>query len=179
MKIIDLRSDTVTLPSDSMKKTISSAPLGDDVFGEDPTVNALQECAAEITGKEAALFVPSGTMGNLVSILSQCSRGTEIILGDQSHTFLYEGGGVSTYGGIHSRQLKNQRDGTLDLTDIKNAIRTKDDHFPETVMICLENTQSLLRCSIIFILYEFCVKSCKRTSFKNSYRSLICITIHP
>ena len=142
MKIIDLRSDTVTLPSDSMKKAISSAPLGDDVFGEDPTVNALQERAAEITGKEAALFVPSGTMGNLVSILSQCARGTEIILGDQSHTFLYEGGGVSTYGGIQSRQLKNQRDGTLDLTDIKNAIRTKDDHFPETGMICLENTHN-------------------------------------
>ena len=135
MKIIDLRSDTVTLPSDSMKKAISSAPLGDDVFGEDPTINALQERAAEITGKEAALFVPSGTMGNLISILSQCARGTEIILGDQSHTFLYEGGGVSTYGGIHSRQLKNQSDGTLDLTDIKNAIRTKDDHFPETGMI--------------------------------------------
>ena len=142
MKIIDLRSDTVTLPSDSMKKAISSAPLGDDVFGEDPTVNALQERAAEITGKEAALFVPSGTMGNLVSILSQCARGTEIILGDQSHTFLYEGGGVSTYGGIQSRQLKNQRDGTLDLTDIENAIRTKDDHFPETGMICLENTHN-------------------------------------
>ena len=142
MKIIDLRSDTVTLPSDSMKKAISSAHLGDDVFGEDPTVNALQERAAEITGKEAALFVPSGTMGNLVSILSQCARGTEIILGDQSHTFLYEGGGVSTYGGIQSRQLKNQRDGTLDLTDIKYAIRTKDDHFPETGMICLENTHN-------------------------------------
>ena len=142
MKIIDLRSDTVTLPSDSMKKAISSSPLGDDVFGEDPTVNALQERAAQITGKEAALFVPSGTMGNLVSILSQCARGTEIILGDQSHTFLYEGGGVSIYGGIHSRQLRNQRDGTLDLADIKNAIRTKDDHFPETGMICLENTHN-------------------------------------
>ena len=142
MKIIDLRSDTVTLPSHSIRQAISRAQLGDDVFGEDPTVNALQERAAEITGKEAALFVPSGTMGNLVSILSQCARGTEIILGDQSHTFLYEGGGVSTYGGIQSRQLKNQRDGTLDLTDIKNAIRTKDDHFPETGMICLENTHN-------------------------------------
>ena len=142
MKIIDLRSDTVTLPSNSMKQAIARAQLGDDVFGEDPTVNELQEYAARITGKEASLLVPSGTMGNLVSILSQCARGTEIILGDQSHTFLYEGGGVSAYGGIHSRQLKNQRDGTLDLTDIKNSIRTQDDHFPETVMICLENTHN-------------------------------------
>jgi len=142
MKIIDLRSDTVTLPSNSMKQAIAHAQLGDDVFGEDPTVNELQEHAARITGKEASLLVPSGTMGNLVSILSQCARGTEIILGDQSHTFLYEGGGVSAYGGIHSRQLKNQRDGTLDLADIENSIRTQDDHFPETVMICLENTHN-------------------------------------
>ena len=142
MKKIDLRSDTVTLPSQAMKTAISHAILGDDVFGEDPTVNELQNLAAEITGKEAALLVPSGTMANLVSVMSHCDRGTEIILGDQSHTFLYEGGGISAYGGVHSRQLKNQRDGTIELHDLRNAIRSKDDHFPETALICLENTHN-------------------------------------
>ncbi len=97
-KIIDLRSDTVTLPTDEMRKAITNAKLGDDVFCEDPTVNELEKKAAKIMGKESGLLVPSGTMGNLVSILVHCQRGTEIILGDKSHTFIYEAGGISAFG---------------------------------------------------------------------------------
>tara|TARA_Y100001968_G_scaffold309043_1_gene328470 strand:+ start:63 stop:1133 length:1071 start_codon:yes stop_codon:yes gene_type:complete len=142
-KIIDLRSDTVTLPSREMRNAIATAQLGDDVFGEDPTINQLQKDAANIMGKEAALLVPSGTMGNLISILVHCERGTEIILGDLAHTFVYEAGGISAFGGVHSRQLKNQKDGTLDLDDIKSSIRTENDHFPRTSAITLENTHNL------------------------------------
>ena len=103
-KIIDLRSDTVTLPSNDMRHAIANAELGDDVFQEDPTVNNLETAAAELMGKEDAILVPSGTMGNLASILVHCERGTELILGDKSHTFIYEVGGISAFGGIHSRQ---------------------------------------------------------------------------
>ena len=142
-KIIDLRSDTITLPSDEMRKAIANAELGDDVFQEDPTINQLESKSAELFGKEAAIFVPSGTMGNLASILAHCDRGTEIILGDKSHTFLYEGGGISAFGGIHSRQLSNQDDGTLDVEEIKSAIRTENDHFPKTSAISLENTHNM------------------------------------
>ncbi len=142
-KIIDLRSDTVTLPSDEMRQSIANADLGDDVFQEDPTINQLESKSSELFGKEAAIFVPSGTMGNLASILAHCDRGTEIILGDKSHTFVYEGGGISAFGGIHSRQLPNQDDGTLDVEEIKSAIRTENDHFPKTSAISLENTHNM------------------------------------
>jgi len=142
-KIIDLRSDTITLPSDEMRKAIANAELGDDVFQEDPTINRLESKSADLFGKKAAIFVPSGTMGNLASILAHCDRGTEIILGDKSHTFLYEGGGISAFGGIHSRQLSNQDDGTLDVEQIKSAIRTENDHFPKTSAISLENTHNM------------------------------------
>ena len=142
-KMIDLRSDTVTLPSEEMRKAILSAKLGDDVFGEDPTVNKLEAKAANIMGKEAALLVPSGTMGNLVSVLVHCQRGTEIILGNKSHTFMYEAGGISAFGGVHSRQLKNQADGTIKIEEIKSAIRMDNDHFPKTSAITLENTHNL------------------------------------
>ena len=142
-KRIDLRSDTVTLPSDEMRQSIANADLGDDVFQEDPTINQLESKSSELFGKEAAIFVPSGTMGNLASILAHCDRGTEIILGDKSHTFLYEGGGISAFGGIHSRQLPNQDDGTLDVEEIKSAIRTENDHFPKTSAISLENTHNM------------------------------------
>ena len=141
--IIDLRSDTVTLPSDEMRKTIASAKLGDDVFAEDPCVNKLEQKAALIMGKERGLLVPSGTMGNLVSILVHCQRGTEIILGDKAHTFVYEAGGISAFGGVHSRQLTNQTDGTIDIDEIKSAIRMDNDHFPKTSAITLENTHNL------------------------------------
>ena len=109
MKAIDLRSDTVTLPSDEIRQAIFEAQLGDDVFQEDNTVNLLEKRAAELSGKEEALLVPSGTMGNLVSFLVHCPRGSEAILGDRSHTFTYEAGGISAFGGIHSHQLRNEQ----------------------------------------------------------------------
>ena len=142
MRIVDLRSDTVTLPSDEMREAILHAELGDDVFGEDPTVNRLEQMAAERIGKEAALLVVSGTMGNLASILTHCRRGEEVILGDQSHTFIYEAGGISALGGIHPHTIPNQPDGTLRLEDIEAAIRPDNVHFPRTRLICLENTHN-------------------------------------
>jgi threonine aldolase len=145
MKTIDLRSDTVTLPSDEMRDAIYQAELGDDVFGDDPTVNRLEQIAAQRVGKEAALLVPTGTMGNLASILTHCGRGDEVILGDRCHTFLYEAGGISALGGIHPRPVPNQPDGTLRLEDIEAAIRPDNVHFPRTRLICLENTHN--RCS--------------------------------
>jgi threonine aldolase len=142
MRVVDLRSDTVTLPSDEMREAILHAELGDDVFGEDPTVNRLEQMAAERVGKEAALLVVSGTMGNLASILTHCRRGEEAILGDQSHTFIYEAGGISALGGIHPHTIPNQPDGTLRLEDIEAAIRPDNVHFPRTRLICLENTHN-------------------------------------
>ena len=142
MKKIDLRSDTITLPTKEMLDAIDRADLGDDVFQEDPTINQLEELAAKRFNKQAALFVPSGTMANLVAVLSHCQRGDEVILGDQAHTFLYEAGGISAFGGVHSRQLVNQADGTISIDDIKHAIRKEDVHFPTTRLICLENTHN-------------------------------------
>lgn len=142
MHTIDLRSDTVTLPTKEMREAISNAELGDDVFQEDPTINNLEKLAAKKFNKEAAIFLPSGTMANLVAVLTHCNRGDEVMLGDQSHTFLYEAGGISSFGGVHSRQLKNHNDGTIHLNDIKNAIRKKDIHFPPSRLICLENTHN-------------------------------------
>jgi len=145
MKIIDLRSDTVTLPTPAMREAIYHAELGDDVFGEDPTTNRLEKLAAQRMGKEAALLVASGTMGNLVCLLTHCGRGDEVILGDQSHTFVYEAGGMSALGGIHPHTVANQPDGTMRLEDIEAAIRGDDVHFPRTRLICLENTHN--RCN--------------------------------
>ncbi|UCG58738.1 MAG: low-specificity L-threonine aldolase [Phycisphaerales bacterium] len=142
MKVVDLRSDTVTLPTQAMRDAIYQAELGDDVFGDDPTVNRLEQMAAERMGKEAALLVASGTMGNLVSILTHCRRGEEAILGDLSHTFLHEAGGISALGGIHPHTVKNRPDGTLRLEDIEAAIRGDNVHYPRTRLICLENTQN-------------------------------------
>lgn len=142
MKTIDLRSDTVTLPTQAMREAIFQADLGDDVFEEDPTTNQLEKISAEITGKEAAMMVTSGTMGNLVCILTHCRRGDEIILGDKSHSFLYEAGGVSALGGIHPHTVTNQHDGTIKLEDIISAIRSDNIHFPRTRLICLENTHN-------------------------------------
>ena len=113
MKRIDLRSDTVTLPSDTIRDSIYKANLGDDVFKEDPTVNSLEKKAAQLSGKADALLVPSGTMGNLISFLVHCERGTEAILGDKSHTFINEAGGISAFGGIHSHQIKNEYDAAI------------------------------------------------------------------
>lgn len=142
MKFVDLRSDTVTVPTPAMRQAMAKAEVGDDVYGEDPTVNRLQEMAANMLGKEAGLFVASGTMGNLVAILAHCGRGDEVILGNQSHTFLHEAGGISVLGGVHSYQVINQPDGTLALDDIRAAIRWDDPHCPVTRLISLENTQN-------------------------------------
>lgn len=143
MRIVDLRSDTVTLPSQEMREAICHADLGDDVFGEDPTTNRLEAMAAECTGKEAALLVSSGTMGNLVCALTHCGRGDEVILGNLSHTFVYEAGGIAALGGIHPRTVQNIPDGTMSLDDIEAAIRGDNVHYPRTRMICLENTHNL------------------------------------
>ncbi len=143
MQVVDLRSDTVTLPTQAMRQAIATAELGDDVFGEDPTVNRLEAMAAERLGKEAAMLVMSGTMANLVSVLSHCGRGDEIIVGDKAHIFLDEAGGCSALGGVHSHQVPNQPDGTLSLSDIETAIRSDDIHFPRSKLICLENTQNM------------------------------------
>jgi threonine aldolase len=142
MNFIDLRSDTVTQPTPAMRQAMAQAEVGDDVYGEDPTVNQLQELAACMVGKEAGLFVPSGTMSNLTAVLTHCNRGDEVILGTKSHTYLFEGGGVSALGGVHPCQLPNQADGTLILQDILNAIRPDDIHQPTTRLICLENTHN-------------------------------------
>ena len=142
MRTIDLRSDTVTLPTPAMREAVYNAELGDDVFGEDPTTNRLEKMAAERIGKQAALLVASGTMANLVCILTHCARGEEVILGDRSHTFLYESGGMSALGGIHPHTISNQPDGTMRLEDIKAAIRGPNVHFPRTRLICLENTHN-------------------------------------
>jgi len=145
-RIIDLRSDTVTLPSAAMRQAMFEAELGDDVFGEDPTINRLEAMAAERLGKEAALFVPTGTMANLISLLTHCGRGEEAIMGDLAHTFLFEAGGAAAVGGIQPHTIPNQSDGTLALDDIQGAIRKRDDpHHPRTRLICLENTHN--RCS--------------------------------
>ena len=143
MKIVDLRSDTLTRPTPAMSKAMAEADVGDDVFGEDPTVNKLEAMAAERLGKEAALYVASGTMGNLVSLLAHCGRGEEIILGSLSHTFFFEQGGSAAVGGIHPRTIPNQPDGTLPLPEIEAAIRADNVHFPRTRLIVLENTHNL------------------------------------
>ncbi len=142
MNLIDLRSDTVTLPTPAMREAIYRADLGDDVFKEDPTVNRLQEIVADRMGKEAALLAPSGTMGNLISVLGYSSRQDEVILGDKSHIFLNEGGGISAVGGLHPRTVPNQPDGTMRLEEIEAAVRPDDVHFPRTRIICLENTHN-------------------------------------
>ena len=142
MRIVDLRSDTLTQPTDAMRRAMAEAQVGDDVFGEDPTINRLEEMAADRLGKEAALFVASGTMANLVSLLAHCGRGDEIILGSYAHTFLSEQGGSAALAGIHPRTLPNQPDGKLDLDDINVAIRGDNIHFPRTRLIILENTHN-------------------------------------
>lgn len=153
MREIDLRSDTVTRPTPAMREAMAAAEVGDDVFGEDPTVNKLEAMAAERMGKEAAVFVTSGTMGNLAAILTHCGRGDEVILGDLAHTFLYEAGGMSALGGIHPRTVRNQPDGTLPLEAVEAAIRPDDPHFPVTRLICLENTHN--RCGGAVLTPEY------------------------
>ena len=140
--IIDLRSDTVTKPTLEMRQAMAGAEVGDDVYGEDPTVNRLQEQSAAILGKEEGLFVASGTMANLVAVLTHCGRGDEAIMGRQGHTFLHEVGGISALGGIFPNVIPNQPDGTLAIEDIENAYREEDIHHPQSRLLILENTQN-------------------------------------
>jgi len=142
MPYIDLRSDTVTQPTPEMREAMAKAEVGDDVYGEDPTINHLQELAAEKMGKQAGLFVASGTMGNLIAVLSHCQRGDEVIVGKKNHVFVHEAGGMSALGGVHSCQLPNQPDGSLLLEDVAAAVRPDDLHEPVTRLVCLENTHN-------------------------------------
>jgi threonine aldolase len=153
MDIVDLRSDTVTWPTQAMRDAMAKAEVGDDVFGEDPTINRLQEMAAERMGKEAALFVPSGTMGNLSAVLAHCGRGDEALMGHMSHTFLFEVGGMSALGGVFAHTLPNQADGSLKLDDIRAGIRGNDIHEPITRLIILENTQN--RCGGVVLSVDY------------------------
>lgn len=142
MKTIDLRSDTVTHPTPEMRRAMSEAEVGDDVYGEDPTVNRLEAMAAQRMGKEEALFVVSGTMSNLVAVLTHTRHGNEIILGDGSHIFLNEVGGAAALGGVVMRTVPNDARGRLDLRDVEESIRGRNIHYPETVLVCLENTHN-------------------------------------
>ena len=138
--MIDLRSDTVTQPTAAMREAILRAPLGDDVFGDDPTVNALQERIAQITGKEAALFMPSGTQSNLCGLMAHCERGDEYIVGQNAHTYRYEGGGAAVLGSIQPQPLAQNASGEMSLTDIAAAIKPIDCHYARTRLLSLENT---------------------------------------
>jgi threonine aldolase len=159
MRIVDLRSDTLTKPTPAMRRAMAEAEVGDDVFGEDPTVNRLEEMSAERLGKEAGLFVASGTMANLVSLLAHCNRGDEIILGDNSHTFYSEQGGAAAIAGIHPRTIPNQLDGKLALKDIEAAIRPDDIHHPLSRLIVLENTHNRRNGSPLEAAYMRSVKN--------------------
>jgi len=145
-RLVDLRSDTVTLPSRGMLECAMQAPLGDDVMGEDPTVLELESYMADLCGKEKGLFVPTGTMANLLAVLSHChERGSEIIIGSASHVALWEGGNVANLGGVHSWQIQEDKDARMSVDDVRDAIRTDDDdHWPKSTLLCLENTHNML-----------------------------------
>ncbi len=140
MKIIDLRSDTVTKPTDAMRQAMIKANVGDDVYGEDPTVNALEAFAAKLLGKEAAIYCPSGTQSNLLALLTHCERGDEYIVGQTAHTYRYEGGGAAVLGSIQPQPLPFEPDGSLNLDVVADFIKPDDFHFAKTRLLCLENT---------------------------------------
>lgn len=140
MKPVDLRSDTVTQPTAGMRAAMAAAPLGDDVFGDDPSVNALQEKIAGLLGFEAALFVPTGTQSNLCGVLAHCQRGDEYIVGQMQHCYRWEGGGAAVFGSVQPQPLEHQADGSLALADIEAAIKPDDPHFARTRLLALENT---------------------------------------
>jgi threonine aldolase len=140
VKTIDLRSDTVTQPTAAMRDAMAAAPLGDDVFGDDPTVNALQTRIAALLGKEAALFVPTGTMSNLCGLMAHCQRGDEYLVGQMAHTYRWEGGGAAVLGSIQPQPLAQQADGSILLADIEANIKPDDAHFARSRLLALENT---------------------------------------
>jgi threonine aldolase len=142
MPTVDLRSDTVTRPSEGMRRAMAAAEVGDDVFGDDPTVNRLQERAAEIFGFEASLFFPTGTQSNLAALMSHCQRGEEVLVGMEAHTYRYEAGGGAVLGSIQPQAIVNRPDGTLDLKEVEAAIKPDDSHFAITRLLALENTIS-------------------------------------
>jgi threonine aldolase len=158
MKTIDLRSDTITHPTDEMRQAMYKAEVGDDVFGEDPTVNRLEELAARRMGKEAALFTPSGTMSNLLAVLSQTRHGDEIILGSEAHIFWNEAGGASALGGVVMRTVENKPDGTMNIRKVEETIRTQNIHYPPTTLLCLENTHN--RCGGSVLTAEYTAEIC-------------------
>jgi threonine aldolase len=158
MKVIDLRSDTVTHPTAEMRKAMFEAEVGDDVYGEDPTINRLEAMAARMMGKEAALFVTSGTQSNLIAVLTHTNRGDEIILGDEAHIFWYEVGGASVLGGVIMHTVPTDSCGRLNLDDIEPAIRSKDIHYPKTALICLENTHN--RCGGAVLTVDYTDEVC-------------------
>lgn len=138
-----MRSDTVTKPNEAMKKAMAEAEVDDDVLGHDPTCEKLENAVAGLMGKEAGLFVPSGTMANLIAVLGHCNtRGSEVLLGDECHITIYEQGGISQFGGVHPRTVKTNDDGTLSIDELESKIRPCDDHFPVTKLVCLENTHN-------------------------------------
>jgi threonine aldolase len=151
--VIDLRSDTVTKPTPAMREAMAKAEVGDDVYGEDPTILALEALAADMLGKDAAVFVPSGTMGNLISVLSHCGRGDEMILGDKAHIFMFEAAGAAALGGIQPRTIPNHADGTLNLDQVVASIRADDLHQPATRLLALENTQNLCGGTVLPVDY--------------------------
>ena len=142
MSCIDLRSDTVTRPTAAMRQAMACAEVGDDVYGEDPTVNQLEELGAELLGMEAALFAASGTQTNLLAIISHCQRGDEYIAGQTAHCYRFEGGGAAVLGGVQPQPLEFEPDGTLDLQRVAAAIKPHDPHFAHTRLLCLENSQN-------------------------------------
>ncbi|MAG15314.1 MAG: low-specificity L-threonine aldolase [Dehalococcoidales bacterium] len=153
MKIIDLRSDTITPPTEEMRRAMVEAEVGDDVFGEDPTVNRLEALAAQVMGKEAALFAPSGTMTNLIAVLTHTRPGDEIIVGNEAHMFWYEVGGASALGGVIMRTIPNDEDGRLAPESVEQVIRMENVHFPPTTLLCLENTHN--RCGGAVLTPEY------------------------
>jgi len=153
MKIIDMRSDTITLPTEEMRQAMYEAELGDDVYGEDPTVNRLEELAAHVMGKKAALFTPSGTMANLIAVLTHTRLGDEILVGSEAHMFWYEVGGASALGGVVIRTVPNDQDGRIDPGAFEQAIRPKNIHYPQTTLLCLENTHN--RCGGAVLTPEY------------------------
>jgi threonine aldolase len=140
--VIDLRSDTVTRPSDAMRLAMSRAKVGDDVYGDDPSVNLLEQEAAELTGKEAALFLPTGTQANLVALLTHCQRGEEYIVGQKAHNYLFEAGGAAVLGSIQPQPIDAAADGTLPLDVVASVIKPDDVHFARTKLLCIENTHN-------------------------------------
>ena len=151
MKRIDLRSDTVTRPTNAMRDAMAAAEVGDDVYGEDPTINRLEQLAAGMLGTEAALFAPSGTQSNLLALMSHCNRGDEYIVGQSAHTYRYEGGGAAVLGSIQPQPLDFDDDGSLNLDKVRAAIKPDDVHFAKTRLLCLENTHNGLALPLVYL----------------------------